>query len=84
MDTYSLEDDDFGDLFITQSSTTGSDVVDNKNEEENQLFWGLNPMDMQSPCTSYVSNNVTENDYSDISDWEINDIDMEISSSQKR
>ena len=70
MDTFSLEDDDFGDLFITQSSSN-----DNGNtlqeEKDGDTFLGLNQSDFQSPCSSVRSNlNVSETQYSDISDFE--------------
>ena len=72
MEVFSLEDDDYGDMFITQSAG-----VSDNNSQKSVIIGG--PMDFMSPCSSLVSDdNVATNQYSDISDAE----DFDIPSSQ--
>ena len=76
-EVFSLEDD-YGDLFITQSDNilnVDSSQNDEKEEESGILS---DPFDFSSPCVSLVSNE-KEPQYSDISDAE----DFDIPSSQK-
>ena len=70
MENFSLEDDDYGDLFITQSSNDngGSRLI--QESSENDKFLGLNAGDFQSPCTSLVKSHLHSSQYSDISDCE--------------
>ena len=71
MDTFSLEDDDYGDLFITQSSnvSAGDSYDANKSmEEEDNLFLGIEPNDFVSPVKSILGADHTSTMYSDISD----------------
>ena len=76
-EVFSLEDD-YGDLFITQSDNNlNVDSSQNyKNEEESGIL--SDPFDFSSPCVSMISKQ-KEPQYSDISDAE----DFEIPSSQK-
>ena len=77
---YSLEDDDYGDMFITQSSkeydySDKSEVVSMEGDEN--LFLGVNTTDFTSPCKSVLDNGKQDSMYSDISDFEENDKNME-------
>ena len=61
MATFSLEEDDYNGLFVTQEANVGVD----------KGFYGNNgiindPSDFQSPCASLIGNK--QNVYSDISD----------------
>ena len=76
MACFSLEDDDYGDMFITQSchnSVEDKDELDNAMEQEDDLFLGVEPTDFDSPMKSIVSEKHDVNAYSDISDWEESD-----------
>ena len=73
MDTFFLEDDDYRDLLIIQSSKGSADVVQELNESievDDNLFLDVQPNDFTSPVKSVVDGLVASNDYSDISDWE--------------
>ena len=64
METFSLEDEDYGDLFITQST---NDDIDKESECESGILG--DPLNFVSPCASVVNTvNVNTNAYSDISD----------------
>ena len=52
MELFSLEDQDYGDIFITQSITKGVDNVEVEEDEDNLLFLGNDPEDFQSPQTA--------------------------------
>ena len=73
MELFLLEDNDFGDLFITQSAHSSNVVDNNENCEmdidDNQSL-GVNTKDLKSPVMSLVDQNVKSNDYSDISEFE--------------
>ena len=74
MEVFSLEDDDYGDTFITQTPSSDSNV---ELSQENQILG--DPMDFQSPCLTVLNkDNVVTAQYSDISDTE----DFNIPSSQ--
>ena len=74
MEVSSLEDEDYGDMFITQSS---SRVNVEENDGTNSILG--NEMDFASPCALLINReNVTVSQYSDISDVE----DFQIPSSQ--
>ena len=67
------EDDEIGNLFITQEpSHSVSEVVDvsKENESNNREFLGVNQSDFASPCSSLLNK---EFQYSDISDDEVFD-----------
>ena len=70
MDTFSLEEDDYGDLFITQEVNNGDGKELVKNFDNQDDFLGLNPHDFQSPCKSVVGAKLNECHYLDISDFE--------------
>ena len=70
MDTFSLEEDDYGDLFIMQEVNNGDGKELVKNVDNQDDFLGLNPHDFQSPCESVVGAKLNECHYSDISDFE--------------
>ena len=79
METYSLEDDDYRDPFITQTSKDDVGNVHNEEEpmeEDNNLFLGVDPGDFNSPMKSLVMAGVGSNDYLDISDWEETEASM--------
>ena len=68
MEVFSLEDEDYGDMFITQSSD-----ISNVNSQKSEIIG--DPMDFTSPCSSLVTGgNITGNQYSDISDADDFDI----------
>ena len=71
---FSLEDDDdFGNLFITQEPSQVQSVISsglNKESGENGGFLGVDERDFASPCLSLVRK---EFQYSDISDDEVFD-----------
>ena len=74
-EAFSLEDDNYGDLLITQSG--GNSVVDKDMEidDDDGLFSGLKEDDFQSPMQSLVQQRGIENaEYSDISEAEFEDI----------
>ena len=62
MDTFSLEDDDCPELFITQSASNVN-VNDSINQNNSSILG--DPSDFSSPCVSILSSQ-----YSDISDDE--------------
>ena len=68
LDTFSLEDEDYNELFITQSSSNdvGMEVQDNDSGEGK--FLGLEKDDFSSPMVSLVGAHGIE--YSDISEDE--------------
>ena len=68
MDTFSLEDNDANELFITQTPSNNNDGV--------KLIGSLaDPMDFSSPCQSLLPASASKSvDFSDISDEEIFDI----------
>ena len=53
---FSLEDDDYGDMFITQEANISQDLAGdfNKSDDEDALFLGVKVSDMGTPCTSIV------------------------------
>ena len=57
-DLFSLEDDDFNELFITQSSHGGGDGVDKNDESDNNCIQnvtlGILYTDFQSLCLSVI------------------------------
>ena len=73
-EVFSLEDDDYGDLFITQQSSNDQNIKSNldKSEEEDGLFLGIETSDFKSPCLSVVSplKNAMYSDISDAEDFE--------------
>ena len=79
---FSLEDDDYGDMFITQTprNVENSDVnLDNSSDDV--LLLGVEANDFSSQCTSIVKP-LRDPQYSDISDTD--DLaDFDIPSSQK-
>ena len=81
---FSLEDDDYGDLFITQESSKSSEMpLDmDKSCDESELFLGVEPADFKSPCLSQVGP-IRNPMYSDISDDEVFEEEKK-SSSQNR
>ena len=71
MELFSLKDDDFGDLFMTQKDN--SNVLNDgiNHEEDMEVFLGNSNVDFQSPCVSLVGGaKVNEGMYLDISDFE--------------
>ena len=54
MEVFSLEDDSCSQLFITQESKDKQDSKDIKTDEEDGQFLGLDPFDLQSPCSSII------------------------------
>ena len=81
---FSLEDDDYGNIFITQESSSNSDVVFDldKSGENEELFLGVKLTDFKSPNVSQVDT-IRNPMYSDISDDDDLE-DFQIPSSQKR
>ena len=70
MDTFSLEDDDYGDMFITQSSKDNVEIVPDDDNSNKELFLGLSKNDFSSPCSSLLKGQSDSNhQYSDISDY---------------
>ena len=67
MDSFSLEDEDMGDLFLTQNSSN-LDKEEEKEDNENEEFLGLSAMDFSSPCVSLIPQVEKSSHYSDISD----------------
>ena len=71
MDTFSLEDDDYDDLFITQSSKEDDNSNVTVNGSQENMFSGVKENDFSSPCSSILNGNCdSANAYSDISDYE--------------
>ena len=54
MEVFSLEDDEYNGLFITQQSNEISDVSDVKNEEDSGVFLGGDSFDFGAPCVSLM------------------------------
>ena len=65
---FSLEDEDCGNIFITQESNSDSKLMvqDEESDLEFDSVFGISASDFQSPCVSMVK--PSENIYSDISD----------------
>ena len=76
MELFSLEDEEYSQLFITQSSNNSVNVTEN---DGNGSILG-DPLDFKSPCVSVLSDQ-----YSDISDeeFDIPSSQMVTSSTQK-
>ena len=83
-EVFSLEDDDYGNMFITQETNNSENLVNklDKSYDEDRVFLGVNESDFAMPCLSIVKP-VLNAMYSDISDDEDID-DFQIPSSQKR
>ena len=65
------EDDDYGNMFITQESSNNSGIIDGgvgESKELNEEFLSVKHDDFTSPCALLVSNPAH---YSDISDDEV-------------
>ena len=77
MELFSLEDD-YRDIFITQSDKVVNDKVNESNESSGKSVIFGDPLDFSSPCVSLVSS-TSDVHYSDISD----DDNFDIPSSQK-
>ena len=56
-EVFSLEDDDYGNMFITQESSQYEDLVEKEDKIDNEdgLFLGLSQSDFSSPCVSVLS-----------------------------
>ena len=52
MEVFSLEDEDYGELFITQESKENVEEKPLKMEAEEEKFLGNDPFDFTSPCVS--------------------------------
>ena len=81
---FSLEDEDYGNMFITQESSN-SDTLQNfkdKSDDEDEFFLRVKTTDFASPCVSQVMP-LKDLMYSDISDCEDFE-NFEIPSSQNR
>ena len=77
MDTFSLEDDDYGDMFITQSSKDNDEIVPDDDNSNKELFLGLLKIDFSSPCSSLLKDQSdSSHQYSDISDYEEESMDQ--------
>ena len=77
MDTFSLEDDDYGDMFITQSSKDNIEIVPDEDNSNKELFLELPKNDFSSPCSSLLKGQSDSNhQYSDISDYEEESMDQ--------
>ena len=69
MDTYSLEEEDMGDMFLTQQPRESSEK-----RVESDTFLGLDAADFSSPCVSLIREREACAQYSDISDGEPEDL----------
>ena len=71
-EVFSLEDDDYESMFITQEVSNSQNLVGelDKSEEGDGLFLGLSKTDFVSPCVSQVKP-LHDPMYSDISDDEV-------------
>ena len=71
-EVFSLEEDAYGDMFITQESSQIGDSLgkEDKVEDEDGLFLGLSQSNFSSPCVSFVSQSSNNAMYPDISDAE--------------
>ena len=77
MASFSLEDEDMGELFLTQESRN-LDKIEDISGGKNEQFLGVNINDFSSPCVSLVRDNNKNLQYSDISEDETgNDMDYE-------
>ena len=67
MEQFSLEENDYSDMFITQEV---SDIKDNNCESDGEMdkFFGLNADDFASPMVSIIDDKKNAPHYSDISD----------------
>ena len=83
-EVFSLEDDDYGDMFITQSGGQSDNLCNEveKSNKESGLFLGLEETNFSTPCVSQFKS-VHNPVYSDISDDKVFE-DIQIPSSQKR
>ena len=73
MELFSLEEDDFGDLFLTQKDTNNVANQDINHEDDSEMFLGKSEQDFQSPCASLVCDRKESSAmYLDISDFEGN------------
>ena len=75
LDLFSLEDDEFSELFITQEPSVNNHEDEDKDQEsiemDNNFQFGKASNDFSSPCVSLVRRNMPElPHYSDISDDE--------------
>ena len=77
MDNFSLEDDDYGDMFITQNSKDNIEIVPDDDNSNKELFLGLLKNDFSSPCLSLLKGQSdSSHQYSDISDYEEESMDQ--------
>ena len=70
MDTFSLEDQDGIELFLTQQGRNNCAEMESNDGESDSSFLGLDADDFCSPCVSLVPNAEGTQHYSDISDEE--------------
>ena len=81
---FSLEDEDYGNMFITQESGNNENLIGNldNSDNEGEFFLGVKATDFASPCVSQVTShqNAMYSDISDAEDFE----NFEIPSSQNR
>ena len=69
LNVFSLEDDDYSELFITQQPREILwDVMENDKSDECSSVLGVKPMDFSFPCSSLIKKN--DNQHLDISDAE--------------
>ena len=74
VNVFSLEDDDYNELFITQVPKDNVDVNKCNDEESGDMFFGVAKDDFQSPCSSLINRN-EPTIYSDISDADVFQMD---------
>ena len=68
---FSLEDDDYGDLFITQKSNVVQESIEKDENDDSGLFLGVAELDFKSPCKKLIPMDGLKNAiYSDISEDE--------------
>ena len=67
MDVFSLEDDEYEGLFLTQESKEKEKDFDEKKVREVEQFLGVEPMDFSSPCSSLLQRRVYTPQCSDVS-----------------
>ena len=87
MELFSLEDEDHGNLFITQSSSGYKQVDSGENCEmqvDNYMFLGVKASDMQSFCTSLIKKSCIGDQYLNISDCEeqVNETPVQVKNSR--
>ena len=69
MEVFSLEDEEYGGLFLTQESKENEDYLMEKKVGEDELFLGVEPCDFTSPVTSVrqkytpVCSDVSDNEF---------------------